>query len=145
VRRNVQFFIATHLWRLKTLAADRKEIINASVDFDTEKLKPLYKLNMGVPGRSYALEIAQKWGMPELFISTARSKLSEDHERVEKLIEQLQERVKSYEDLQREAARLRDELREKNNQLDKALSQLDAKRTKYWMNQSKSKENIGRG
>jgi len=85
---------------------------------------------MGVPGRSYALEIAQKWGMPELFISTARSKLSEDHERVEKLIEQLQERVKSYEDLQREAARLRDELREKNNQLDKALSQLDAKRTK---------------
>jgi len=35
--------------------------------------------------------------MPELFISTARSKLSEDHERVEKLIEQLQERVKSYE------------------------------------------------
>jgi len=57
VRRNVQFFIATHLWRLKTLAADRKEIINASVG-------------------SYALEIAQKWGMPELFISTARSKLS---------------------------------------------------------------------
>ncbi|WP_018962932.1 endonuclease MutS2 [Coprothermobacter platensis] len=130
VQRRVQFFIATHLWRLKTLAADRPEILNASVDFDLANLKPLYKLNMGVPGRSYALEIAQKYGMPDLFINTARSKLSEDHERVEKLIEQLQQKVKHYEELEKEISKLQAEVEEKNAKLTKELDQLESRKGK---------------
>jgi DNA mismatch repair protein MutS2 len=130
IQRRVQFFIATHLWRLKTLAADRPEILNASVDFDVNNLRPLYKLNMGVPGRSYALEIAKKYGMPDLFINTARSKLSEDHERVEKLIEQLQEKVKHYDDLEKEAMKLKAKLDEENSKLQKELDQLESKKGK---------------
>ncbi|NPV88533.1 endonuclease MutS2 [Coprothermobacteraceae bacterium] len=130
VVRGVHFFVATHLWRLKSLAAEMTEITNASVDFDLETLQPLYRINMGVPGRSFALEIAKKWGMPDVFINTARSKLTHEHQRVEKLIEELQDRTKHLSEAEARVQSLHAELKKKEEELARTFSQLEMKKAR---------------
>jgi DNA mismatch repair protein MutS2 len=65
----------THLEAVKTHAARTAGMENASVEFDLESLRPLYRLTLGVPGRSFALEIASRLGMPEAVLARARELL----------------------------------------------------------------------
>ena len=50
---------------MKTLALDHPEIQNASLEFNRETLAPTYRLQMGIPGSSYAVEIAGRLGVPK--------------------------------------------------------------------------------
>lgn len=54
----------THYYNLKLFASNRTDIRNASMQFDTKKLQPLFQLEIGKPGSSFALEIARKTGLP---------------------------------------------------------------------------------
>ncbi|MBI3002294.1 MAG: endonuclease MutS2 [candidate division NC10 bacterium] len=65
----------THLEAVKAHAARTAGMENASVEFDLESLRPLYRLTLGVPGRSFALEIASRLGMPETILTRARELL----------------------------------------------------------------------
>ena len=64
--------VTTHIGRLKEYAYRRKKCGNAAMEFDPEKLAPTYRLKIGLPGKSNALVIAEKLGMPEEVISRAR-------------------------------------------------------------------------
>ena len=64
--------VTTHIGRLKEYAYRRKKCGNAAMEFDPEKLAPTYQLKIGLPGKSNALVIAEKLGMPEEVISRAR-------------------------------------------------------------------------
>jgi len=55
----------THYSQLKTLAMEHPEVENASLEFDRKTLAPTYRLRLGLPGSSYAVEIAGRLGMPE--------------------------------------------------------------------------------
>lgn len=64
VRRGARIVASTHYSQLKTLALDHTEIENASLEFDRQTLAPTYRLQMGIPGSSYAVEIAGRLGVP---------------------------------------------------------------------------------
>lgn len=65
----------THLGQLKLLPTRDARVVNASLQFDAERLLPTYRLLKGVPGRSYGLAIAKRLGMPEAVLSEAESVL----------------------------------------------------------------------
>ena len=66
--------VTTHLGRLKEYAYRRRKCENAAMEFDPEKLAPTYKLKVGLPGRSNALVIAERIGMPADVVSVARER-----------------------------------------------------------------------
>lgn len=82
----------THLGELKDLAAEQASIVNASLQFDTAALRPTFRLVRDRPGRSYALEIAHRLGLPEDVLEAARSRLSGADRRMESLLKELEDR-----------------------------------------------------
>ena len=81
----------THHGELKVFAHSTPGIINASAEFDAESLQPTYRLLMGTPGRSNALAIAQRLGMPPEVLTRARKDASEDSASIEQLLGELQQ------------------------------------------------------
>lgn len=78
--------INTHFGNLKSLA-DRKEgLFNAAMRYDTAHLEPMFILDMGKPGSSFAFEIAQKIGLPNGIIENARKKLGKKQVDFDKLL-----------------------------------------------------------
>lgn len=71
--------ITTHYTNLKHYASQEEGIVNGAMLYDTQKLEPLFKLEMGKPGSSFAFEIAHKIGLPQDVIDNAKEKIGEDH------------------------------------------------------------------
>ena len=69
--------ITTHYSRLKEFAYIREGMLNASMDFDNETFAPIYKLNIGVPGTSNAIEIASRLGLDSVITKQATALLSD--------------------------------------------------------------------
>jgi DNA mismatch repair protein MutS2 len=80
----------THYGLLKELAQTTPGFANASVGFDVERLAPTYRLFLGIPGSSSALEIAGRLGMDEAILNDARRRLRQDDRRLERLMADLQ-------------------------------------------------------
>lgn len=96
---NNMFAIATtHLGQLKMYAAEKDSVENASMEFDKDHLEPRYALRIGVPGASYAFEIARRFGLQESIIDKARKYLGEEKLSVEKLLIELNEKIQSYQE-----------------------------------------------
>ncbi|MEX1255556.1 MAG: endonuclease MutS2 [Dehalococcoidia bacterium] len=76
----------THHGELKAYAHTTPGIRNASVEFDAETLMPTYHLTIGLPGRSNALAIAERLGLPRDLIEAARAAISPDQAQVETLL-----------------------------------------------------------
>lgn len=80
----------THYGSLKALAHTMSGFANASVEFDVATLSPTYRLFMGVPGGSSALEIAGRLGMDRALLDEARRKLHKDERAMETMLHDLQ-------------------------------------------------------
>jgi len=79
----------THYYNLKMFAEQQKGIRNAAMLFDGDKLEPLFQLEIGKPGSSFALEIARKIGLSENVLSQAEQKIGEDLIGLETLIKKV--------------------------------------------------------
>ncbi|HEX4969325.1 MAG TPA: endonuclease MutS2 [Nitrospiraceae bacterium] len=80
----------THYGSLKALAHTMPGFANAAVEFDVATLSPTYRLFMGVPGGSSALEIAGRLGMDRALLDEARQKLHKDERVMETMLHDLQ-------------------------------------------------------
>ncbi|WP_077924112.1 endonuclease MutS2 [Spirosoma sp. 209] len=81
--------INTHYTNLKVFADKTPGLINGAMRFDGEHLEPLYQLEIGRPGSSFAFEIAQKIGLPKGIIDRAKEKLGSQQVNFEKLLKEL--------------------------------------------------------
>ena len=84
-RRGVYGVITTHYTNLKLYAARGETgVINGAMAFDTQNIAPLFKLEMGLPGNSFAFELARKMGLPEAIVKDAEDKAGEEYVGIER-------------------------------------------------------------
>jgi len=82
--------VTTHYSNLKLLAQREDNIINGAMLFDQKNMRPLYKLSIGMPGSSFAFEIAQTIGLPESIIDSATDKIGLSHFEFEQELQNLE-------------------------------------------------------
>ncbi|SDP52574.1 DNA mismatch repair protein MutS2 [Mucilaginibacter sp. OK268] len=88
--KKVRGMVTTHYSNLKIFASNTEGIENASMLFNNVEMKPLYQLEIGKPGSSYAFEIAQKIGLPANVLNLAKNKISEGQKKVDTLLVDLE-------------------------------------------------------
>ncbi|MFC2089434.1 endonuclease MutS2 [Bacteroidota bacterium] len=71
--------LTTHYTNLKHFAASWEGVVNGAMLFDNQLMQPLYELQIGKPGSSFAFEIARKIGLPEEVLEKASEKVGQDH------------------------------------------------------------------
>jgi DNA mismatch repair protein MutS2 len=89
--------VSSHLSRLKALAGEGTGIVNASLQFDPERMEPTYRLVKGRPGRSYGLAIARRLGFPPAVLDRAEGHQESGEARLEELLEDLERRERDLE------------------------------------------------
>jgi len=89
VQRGITTLVATHYPELKAYAHATKGVVNASVEFDLKTLAPTYHLTVGLPGRSNALAIAKRLGLPKDVIEAARSSINPADLKAEDLLNEI--------------------------------------------------------
>ncbi|MCX8061645.1 MAG: endonuclease MutS2 [Anaerolineales bacterium] len=90
IEMKIPCLVTTHHPELKIFAHVTPGAINASVEFDIETLQPTYHLSIGLPGRSNALAIAQRLGMPEEIIQKARQDMTPSELESQDLLDEIQ-------------------------------------------------------
>lgn len=88
VKKNAKGIITTHYTNLKNFASNTKGISNAAMLYDIENLKPLYRLEIGNPGSSFAFEIAKNTGIAEDILQSAEKKIDKNYIRLEQLLKE---------------------------------------------------------
>jgi DNA mismatch repair protein MutS2 len=92
--KKVRGVITTHYSNLKLFAGATDGLENASMLFDNEKMRPLYVLEIGKPGSSYAFEIAQNIGLQKEVLALARIKTGTNQNRIDSLLVDLEREKK---------------------------------------------------
>lgn len=100
-KRGTRTMVTTHHGALKAFAHETPGVENGSMEFDAETLQPTYRFRSGVPGSSYAFEIAERLGLPERLIRRAREFVGEEKHRLERLIVDLERRVQDLDERSR--------------------------------------------
>jgi DNA mismatch repair protein MutS2 len=88
-REGIVTLVTTHLSELKAFAHKLDKAANAAMQFDFKSLSPLFKLETGVPGSSYAFDISQRLGLSEKILQRARSLLGTSHDELDGMINDL--------------------------------------------------------
>ncbi|MCF6092553.1 endonuclease MutS2 [Microaerobacter geothermalis] len=137
IQRGAKVVATTHYSELKAYAYNRKQVINASVEFDVATLSPTYRLLVGVPGRSNAFAIAERLGLNREIIDLAKKQMSQEEMSVEKMIVSLEENRMTAEREREKAEGLRKELENMRNQLEKERQELEKEKNRILTNAEK--------
>jgi len=103
--------ITTHYTNLKNFAEHTEGLVNGAMRYDPERLQPLYRLEIGKPGSSFAIEIARKIGLPKPLVERATELVGKDKIRYDQLLEGLERDKTELEAKLRETERLQHGLR----------------------------------
>ena len=120
--------LTTHYSELKSFAYLTEGVQNASVEFNVETLSPTYKLVIGLPGRSNALAIASRLGVPSEIIEDARSMVAPEEIQVDAMLAQIQREREETSDLRLDAMKIRAEIERERDELNRRLRHIDEER-----------------
>ncbi len=125
VDSGITTLVTTHHPELKIYSQERKGVRNASVEFNLDTLAPTYRLVVGLPGRSNALSIASRLGLPDDIIEDARHMVPVDDLVADDLLDEI---TKTREDLRRAnaaAALARQEVEDLRDKLQQELDSIE--------------------
>src|SRR6185503_1191269 len=91
-RRGTTTLASSHLGQLKELAAEVPGVVNASLQFDAERIAPTYTFVKGIPGRSYGISIARKLRLRDSVVTRAEERLPTTERDMAALLEKLEAR-----------------------------------------------------
>ena len=123
--------VSTHLGRLKDFAYQHRGAENGSMAFDGASLRPIYRLDIGIPGNSHALDIASRVGMPESVVARARELLGVRDKTLDHIIERVQVARRDAEADRRRSADLTRAAEAQQTRLDERLA--EAVRKENWL------------
>lgn len=118
----------THYYNLKVFASNTPGILNGAMLFDTARLQPLYVLEVGKPGSSFALEIAQKIGFPEPLLQQAEEIIGKDVAGLERLMKKVAEEQQEVQRKTRQVTQREAELAALQARYQKLVAELDARK-----------------
>ena len=116
----------THHRGVARFVQDQPGMVNASVDLDPTTLEPTYHVTLGLPGRSYALTIAARLGVPREVIDDARSGISPVEQATEGLLQELQQERRVVEELRESAELAVANATRKQRELDAQLADVES-------------------
>ena len=122
---NMKVVATTHYGALKELAQTTPGFANASVEFDVERLAPTYRLFIGIPGSSSALEIAGRLGMDKDIVSDAKKRLRREDHRLDELMADLQRKQRQLAEDSEKAQRARQEAEQAAREAQALRTQLE--------------------
>jgi DNA mismatch repair protein MutS2 len=128
VERRVTTIVTTHHPELKIYGVETKGVRNASVEFDLETLRPTYRLIIGLPGRSNALAIASRLGLPADIIENARSMVTTEELVADDLLDEIQRTRAEIRGDHVVIAALREEIEEQSIELQARLDKIEDER-----------------
>ncbi len=120
--------VATHYPELKTFAHSTEGVVNASLEFDIKTLRPTFKLTIGLPGRSNALAIAQKLGLPQSIIESAKAEINPSDLRADKLLDDIRKERNRTSREREKLEKQRAKLESQNADLQKRLEKIEDER-----------------
>lgn len=124
VQRGCLTIVSSHLGQLKQLAGEGTGIVNASLQFDPERMEPTYKLVKGRPGRSFGLAIARRLGFPGEVLDRAESYQDGGEARMDEVLEVLEQREREVERVASELQREREDLRTRAEEVERRTREL---------------------
>ena len=128
LERGITTLVTTHHPELKAFAHATPGVMNASVEFDLESLKPTYHLTIGLPGRSNALAIANRLGMPKSITEEARADIDPADLRAENLLEEIHRQRDLAHQARTEAEAVRQEVDQLRVELAEKLEKIEDER-----------------
>ncbi|MBC7877396.1 MAG: endonuclease MutS2 [Anaerolineales bacterium] len=120
--------VATHYPELKTFAHGTEGVVNASLEFDIKTLRPTYKLTLGLPGRSNALAIAQRLGLPQSIIDSAKAEINPLDLRADKLLDDIRKERNRTSREREKLEKARNKLETQTRDLEKRLEKIEDER-----------------
>lgn len=129
--RGVYGVITTHYTNLKLYASNDTGVINGAMMFDVKNIAPMFKLEMGLPGNSFAFELARKMGLPEEIVKDAENRAGEEFVGIERNLRKIARNRKAL-----------DEKLERIKHTDKALENITDRYQKELLEIKKKKKEI---
>lgn len=111
--------ITTHYQNLKHFANENKGVMNGAMLYDRHEMQPLFRLAIGNPGSSFAVEIARKTGLPEEVIARASEIVGKDYIDMDKYLQDISRDKRYWE-------RKRDEIRRERKRLEEIIARYEA-------------------
>ena len=128
IQQRIPNLVATHYPELKSFAHLTPGAMNASMEFDLKSLRPTYHLIIGLPGKSNALLIAERLGLPTSIITTAKETFHPQEQRTEDLLEEILRQRDAARKERDEAEKARKAVEIRENELAERLTKIDAER-----------------
>jgi DNA mismatch repair protein MutS2 len=122
--------ITTHYTNLKYFASSTEGIVNGAMLFDAQNIQPLFKLETGIPGSSFAFEIARKIGLPENVLKDAESKLGDKQVKIEKSLREINRDKKYWESKRDRIKKEEKKLEDLTEKYEKDLTEIKEMRKK---------------
>jgi DNA mismatch repair protein MutS2 len=126
--RRICTVITTHFSQLKTISDENPAFINASMEFEQSDIRPTYRLLEGIPGQSYALELASRMGFPNELLNRAKTLHGKEAGRMERLLQELQIARNQADHERRQQEQIRTELESMQKSLAQDTASLQAMR-----------------